>query len=187
MQEDSELLLAYARRGDVESLSALVRRSTPWMTALLRGFLSSAADVEDAFQEAWVRVIKSAARYRGGSVRAYLASAARSAALDRLRRAGRTVSLDAPEDSPEAEALPDELPDAGPTPGERFESKATAEDVRRALTALPEGPRQVLLMRIEGELSFKEIASELGVPLGTALTWMRTATMRLKKMLGGER
>jgi DNA-directed RNA polymerase specialized sigma24 family protein len=39
-------------------------------------------------------------------------------------------------------------------------------------------------MRIEGELSFKEIASELGVPLGTALTWMRTATLKLKEMLG---
>ena len=32
--------------------------------------------------------------------------------------------------------------------------------------------------------TFKEIASELGVPLGTALTWMRTATLKLKEMLG---
>ena len=43
---------------------------------------------------------------------------------------------------------------------------------------------KILLMRIEGELSFREIASELGVPLGTALTWMRVATLKLKKMLG---
>ena len=48
----------------------------------------------------------------------------------------------------------------------------------------PKARVQVLLMRIEGELSFKEIASELGVPLGTALTWMRTATLKLKEMLG---
>ena len=57
--------------------------------------------------------------------------------------------------------------------------------MREAVRTLPEGPRQVLLMRIEGELSFKEIASELDVPLGTALTWMRTATLKLKEMLGG--
>ena len=45
----------------------------------------------------------------------------------------------------------------------------------------------MLLMRIEGELPFREIADELGVPLGTALTWMRAATLKLRKMLGGER
>ena len=55
------------------------------------------------------------------------------------------------------------------------------------MRALPEGPRQVLLMRIEGDLPFREIAEELGVPLGTALTWMRTATLRLREMLGGKR
>ena len=185
MEEDRDLLLAYSRRGDVASLSALVRRHAVWMQALLRGLLPAAADAEDAFQEAWVRVIKSAGGYRGGNVKSYLASVARSAAIDRLRRQGKTVSLDAADDEGEAAAA--EIPDAGPSPGERFESKATAEDVRRAVAALPEGPRQVLLMRIEGEVSFKEIASELGVPLGTALTWMRTATLKLKEMLGGEK
>ena len=185
MEEDRDLLLAYSRRGDVTSLSALVRRHAVWMQALLRGLLPTAADAEDAFQEAWVRVIKSAGGYRGGNVKAYLASVARSAAIDRLRRQGKTVSLDAADDEGVSAAA--EIPDAGPSPGERFESKATAEDVRRAVAALPEGPRQVLLMRIEGEVSFKEIASELGVPLGTALTWMHTATLKLKEMLGGER
>lgn len=185
MEGDSELLFAYARRGDVEALSALVRRHSAWMQALLRGLLPTAADAEDAFQDAWVRVVKSAGKYRGGAVRPYLAVVARSAAMDRLRRAGRLVSLDA-EDA-EGESAAGRLPDEGPTPGERFESKATAEDVREAVRALPEGPRQVLLMRIEGELHFKEIASALGVPLGTALTWMRVATLKLKEMLGGER
>ena len=184
MEEDSELLFAYSRRGDVESLSALVRRNAVWMQAFLRGLLPTAVDAEDAFQETWVRVVKSAGRYRGGKVKPYLAVIARSAAIDRLRQMGRFVSLDAEDgEGSAAECLPDE----SPSPGERFESKATAEDVREAVRALPEGPRQVLLMRIEGELSFKEIATELGVPLGTALTWMRTATLKLKDMLGGSK
>ena len=75
----------------------------------------------------------------------------------------------------------------GPAPGEEFESQATSDDVRRAVSSLPEGPRQVLLMRVEGELSFREIAAELAIPLGTALTWMRSATLKLRKMLGGEK
>ena len=185
MEEDSELLFAYARRGDVKSLAALVGRHSVWMRALLRSLLPEPSDADDAFQETWMKVIRSAPSYRGGKVKSYLASAARSVAIDRLRRGGRTVSLDA--DEGEGAAVAEKAADSSPTPGERFESKATSEDVRRAVRALPEGPRQVLLMRIEGDLPFREIAEELGVPLGTALTWMRTATLRLREMLGGKR
>lgn len=184
MKEDCELLLSYTRRGDVPSLSALVRRHAVWMQAFLRGLLPTVADAEDAFQETWIRVIKAAGSYRGGSVKAYLATVARSAAIDRLRRQERTISLDADEGGG-ASALED-MPSAAPTPGERFESAATAEEVQNAVRTLPDGPRQVLLMRIEGEMSFKEIATELDVPIGTALTWMRTATMKLRRLLGGE-
>lgn len=182
MEEDSELLFAYSRRGDVESLSALVRRHAVWMQAFLRALLPTAADAEDAFQETWVRVVKSAGKYRGGKVKPYLAVIARSVAIDRLRRTGRVVSLDV--DDEEGSSAAERIPDAAPSPREWLEAKATSEDVREAVRALPEGSRQVLLMRIEGELSFREIASELGVPLGTALTWMRVATLKLKKMLG---
>ena len=182
MDEDGELLLAYSRRGDSQSLAALVRRHSAWMQALLRSLLPDAADADDAFQETWIKIIRSASSYRGGNARAYLAAAARSVAIDRLRRGGRTVSLDA-EDGEGAEAAANAAA-AGPNPGEAFESKATSEDVRRAVRMLPDGPRQVLLLRIEGDLAFREIAAEMGIPLGTALTWMRTATQKLREMLG---
>ena len=181
MVEDAELLRSYGR-GDVSSLAALVRRHSVWMQALLRGLLPTAADAEDAFQDAWVRVIRTIDSYRGGNVRAYLATIARSAAVDRMRRAGRLVSLDAEDGEGMSEA--EQIPDASLSPSERFESKAMAEDVRQVVRALPEGPRQVLLLRIEGEMPFKDIATALNVPLGTALTWMRTATLKLKEMLG---
>ena len=181
MDEDSELLFAYSRRGDSQSLAALVRRHSAWIQALLRSLLPDAADADDAFQETWIKIIRSASSYRGGNARAYLAAAARSVAIDRLRRAGRAVSLDDEGEGAEAAA---NAAAAGPNPGEAFESKATSEEVRRAVRTLPEGQRQVLLLRIEGDLAFREIAAELGIPLGTALTWMRAATQRLRKMLG---
>ncbi len=183
MEEDSELLYDYARRGDVKSLAALVRRHSPWMQALLRGMLHEAADADDAFQETWMKVIRSAASYRGGKVKSYLASVARSVAIDRLRRERGDISLDAEDGEGASVAATTAAEEA--TPGERFESKATSAEVRRAIDTLPEGPRQVLLMRIEGDMSFREIAAELDVPLGTALTWMRTATLKLREMLGG--
>ncbi len=185
MEEDVQLLFAYARRGDVESLSALIRRHSVWMQAFLRGMLPGVADADDAFQETWIRVIRSAGNYRGGKVKPFLATVARSVAIDHLRRERNMVSLD--DETGEGASAAANAAANGPAPDETFESKATSEDVRRAVGSLPEGPRQVLLMRIEGELSFREIAEELDVPIGTALTWMRTATTRLKDMLGGSR
>lgn len=183
MTDDGQLLSNYARHGDVESLAQLVARHSAWLTAYLRGQLASLHDAEDTLQETWVRVIRFCGAYRGGSVKAYLARIARSAAVDGLRRRRPTMSLDVADE--DGQSPGDELVDGAPTPGERFEARASAAEVRRAVRLLPKGPREVLLMRIEGELPFREIAEVMGVPLGTALTWMRAATMRLKKMLGG--
>ena len=132
-----------------------------------------------------MRVIRAAPRYRGGMVKPYLATVARSAAIDHLRRTRAAVSLD--DEEGEGAAAAATVAAEGPAPGEAFESQATSDDVRRAVGTLPEGPRQVLLMRVEGGLSFREIAAELAIPLGTALTWMRSATLKLRRMLGGEK
>lgn len=183
MSADAELLTAYARRGDVQSLSALVVRHSPWMSAMLRAMLPS-GEVEDALQDIWLKVIRSARGFRGTGLKSYLGSVTRSVAIDRLRKDGRTVSLDVGEDADDA---PRQIPvDESPTPDARFESSATKEEVYRVIGTFAEGPRQVLLLRIEAEMSFREIADELHIPLGTALTWMRTATLRLKEALGGD-
>ena len=186
MADGSQLLVKYAREGDVGSLSALVADHARWLMAYLRGALPAEADAEDAFQETWMRVIRFCDSYRGGSVRAYLARIARSVAMDRFRRGGLpTMSLDVGSEDGDAPSV--DLVDGALSPDQSCELRATAEDVRRAVRALPERLREVVLLRIEGELTFQEIADELGIPLGTALTWMRTATLRLKKTLGEKR
>lgn len=185
MASDEELFLSYLREGDVESLSALVDRNNVRLSAFLSGILPK-MEVEDAFQDTWRCLMSRAAAYHGGSFVAYLIMTARRVAIDRLRRRKELVSLDAEPSAGEV-ALSEQVADTAPTPSERLQSKATAEDVRRAVRALPAGPRQVVMMRIEGELSFKEIAAELGVPIGTALSWMHVATERLREQLGGVR
>ena len=115
----------------------------------------------------------------------YLATVARSAAIDHLRRTRAMVSLD--DEEGEGAEVAATMADERPLADEAFESQATSDDVRRAVNTLPEGPRQVLLLRVEGGLSFREIADELSVPLGTALTWMRSATLKLRRMLKGKK
>lgn len=183
MPDGRDLLLNYVRRGDVESFSAFVVLHAGWLKAYLRGLVSSEVEADDAFQDVWVKVIKSCGSYRGGSVRAYLTRVARSAVIDRFRRTGQpAVSLDAENDA--GETLGNTLADAAPTADTAFETRSTGEDVRRAVRTLPPNQREVVMMRVEGELSFREIAEILGVPLGTALTWMHVATRRLRELLG---
>jgi len=186
MTDDAKLLTDYARRGDTNALSTLIVRHSPWMSAILRGMLPD-PDVEDALQDSWLKVIRAARDFRGEGIKSYLARVVRSVAIDRLRVSGRTVSLDAEVESASTEdedALFHELKDESPLPNERFESSATKADILAAIRALAEGPRQVLLLRIESEMPFREIAATLHVPLGTALTWMHTATQFLKTTLG---
>ncbi|MEZ6135895.1 MAG: sigma-70 family RNA polymerase sigma factor [Pirellulaceae bacterium] len=58
-----------------------------------------------------------------------------------------------------------------------------AEQLRSAIAQLPSAQRQVVLLRLEQERSFAEIADELGVPLGTVLSRMRLALEKLRKQL----
>jgi RNA polymerase sigma-70 factor (ECF subfamily) len=60
----------------------------------------------------------------------------------------------------------------------------TVEKVRSALDELPPEQQQVVRMKIYEEKTFAQIASELGIPLGTALGRMRTALAKLRKRLG---
>ena len=181
--EDARLLSAYVSGGDTEALSELVGRNAKWMLAMLRGMTANDSDAEDALQDAWRRVI-SAGGYRGGSARAYLARVARSAAVDAFRRKSREIAvLDAPDEEGPAGEL---VADGSPAADEVFETKATAEEIRAAVRALPDAQRQVFMMRVEGQLAFREIAEELGLPLGTVLTWMRRATIALRKKLARE-
>lgn len=161
-----------------KELSALVAAHSVWLSALLRGLTACEADAEDAFQEVWLRVIKGGGPTERKAERVYLTKIARSVVIDRYRKISRyelTVDEDSKDD--------DEPADLSPSPSERFECAATREEVLSAIRELPTQMRDVILMRIEGELTFQEIADTLEIPLGTVLTWMHRATARLRQRL----
>lgn len=153
---------------------ALVSEHATWLSAFLRSLTRSEADAEDAFQEVWLRLIKRGGLPEGASARAYLAQTARSVVVDRYRREGRE---EVAEFDDEAMASSDPAPDV------RHEAEDTRAKVRAAVRALPLKLREIVMLRVEAELTFAEIAESLQLPLGTVLTRMRTATERLKAIL----
>ncbi len=57
------------------------------------------------------------------------------------------------------------------------------EDVRKLIDELPEDQKEVLLMRMYKDMSFKEIAEETGVSINTALGRMRYALLNMRKLI----
>ena len=119
------------------------------------------ADAEDVVQDAYVRALRFFSSLRGDDARAWLLTIVRNTWYGRFpRRAGATVMTVADEEVAERA-------DASPDPEARLIQQQTVDDVRGALEALPADFREVLVLRELEELTYKEIAAVVGIPIGT--------------------
>ena len=169
---DGELLARIAER-DLDAFDRLYRRYARPVYALALRRLRDRGRAEDATQEAFAAVWRSAATYRPerGEGARWLFGIARNAVVDHARRAGRTPV-----------AASAELPETAsrePSPETAAEDGWQAFRVHAAVAALPERERIPLELAYWGEHSQSEIAELLGLPLGTVKTRTRSALARL--------
>lgn len=172
---DGELLLRIAD-GDVEAFELLYRRYVRAVFALALRRLGDRSRAEDAVQETFAAVWRSAGSYRRdrGPGAPWLYAVARNAIVDRAR-----LRTDVPGEVPDSESL-----ETGPA--EAAEAAYLSWRVHRALEELPEHERTVLELAYWGDLSQSEVASFLGIPLGTVKTRTRAGLGRLAALLEGE-
>jgi RNA polymerase sigma-70 factor, ECF subfamily len=169
-------LIERVSAGDRDAFDELYRRYARAVLGLALRRLRDRGRAEDAVQDAFAAIWRSAASYdRGrGQGAPWLYAVARNAIVDGLRRV--------PEPAGEA---PDE-PSPEPGPPERAESAWTAWRVHRALETLPEHERPVIELAYWSGLSQSEVAEYLNLPLGTVKTRTRSALARLADALDGE-
>ena len=139
-----------------------------------RQWIAGQADAEDVVQEAFVSFWKS--RQRASDPAAYLYACVRHRALDWRRGRRRQSQREEAAARPEAEPLFAE-------PLEQEERRAA---ITAALRGLPEGQREVLVMKIWGGLSFPQIAAALRVSANTAASRYRYAVAKLREQLAEE-
>ena len=181
---DAELLSCFAK-GDPAALDQLVARYRQALFSWLVGMTGNHADAEDLFQDVWFRVIRHAGRFNDVSFRAWLWKIARNLLIDFRRKRKPDISLDAVENEDDV-PLVEQLTARDVNPAKAVELDDMTKRVMRAVTRLPEVQRDVFLMRVQGDLSFSEIASTLNIPLNTALGRMHDAMTKLKKLLAEE-
>jgi RNA polymerase sigma-70 factor, ECF subfamily len=148
--------------------------------SLARRMSASAADAEDATQEIFLEIWKSAGRYDAalGSEAVFVTTIARRRLIDRMRarkRRPRTEEFD--ETAPIESGA--EVPDVSALAAE-------AALAARALEQLGDAERQVLLMGIVDGLTHSEIAMATGKPLGTVKTQMRRGLQKIRELLDSE-
>jgi RNA polymerase sigma-70 factor, ECF subfamily len=142
---------------------------------LARWLVRDDHDAQDVVQEAYVRALRFAFRFRGDNPRAWILAIIRNAAFTWLKR-NRGAN-------PPAEF--DENVHAGDVDAAGLEAdalrRADATMIRAALEALAEEFREVIVMRdIEG-LSYKEIADAADVPIGTVMSRLARARTKLAR------
>jgi RNA polymerase sigma-70 factor (ECF subfamily) len=182
-------LLRRARRRDPQALHQLVDMYSARVFGLLYRLTGSRETAEDLLQETFLRVVRTIPEYRhGGKFEAWLFRIAANLARDharRLRRHGRPVALEGPGRTGESGGSG--LVDAGrPDPVAELLKKEAEQRVSAVLQGLSEAEREIILLRHFSELSFREIAELLDIPLGTALARAHRALKRLKAALSEE-
>ena len=182
---DDELMAAFIV-GDTAAMETLFLRYRQSVYSWLLRMTGDAAEAEDIYQDVWLKVIRHAADYRSGSFRAWLWQIVRNKATDRMRKMSPSLILDSPisAEGESEETIVDQLSD-----DRAADALMQIEEVERrrvvceAIEALPMAQREVILLRVNGELPFKEIADMLAAPMGTVLARMHKAVKSLKDTL----
>jgi RNA polymerase sigma-70 factor, ECF subfamily len=169
-------LLQRIGSGDKPAFELLYRRYARAMLGLALRRLGDRGRAEEAVQETFASIWRSASSYRPerGPGAPWLYAVARHAIVDRFR-----ARTEPPTEVPEE-------PSTEPGPAERAESSFVAWRVHRALEELPQTERTVIELAYWGGMSQSEVAEFLNVPLGTVKTRTRSGLGRLAGLLEGE-
>lgn len=182
-QEDADReLVAAAAGGDLDAFERLVHRHQTRLVGYLRGLTNTESDAEDLAQEAFLRAYRSLKGFRGtSSFRTWLYQIATNVFRNWLEKRRNQApvnagSIDAPApgmDEP-VEPMGEEHPEA---------RHLLRDAIDRALAQLPDDQREAVLLRDVEGFEYREIAEQLGVPLGTVESRIFRGRSRLKEIL----
>lgn len=168
-------LIEQARNGDRSAFGELVRRHYNGVVNVVYRMCGDARLAEDTAQEAFLRAwINLPAFQPQSSLRNWLYRIAVNAALDVLRR-----KTEEPVEDERVQMVMDQAPG----PEAALEEKEQILLLQQAVKSLPEAARSVLVLREYGQLSYREIAAVLDVPLGTVMSRLNYARNRLRALL----
>ena len=167
-QKELENHIVSVANGDREALSEIYEKFGRMIFSIAIGITERIADAEDALQETMIVIVKSAENYKlGTNPKAWILTIARHNAMDIVRKRRDHLPLDCPEAA--RIAVDDELP----------------SDVLDLLSKLNEEERQLIILRIYGEMSYIEIGKIMNISVFAAQKRYQRVLKKLKDCSGG--
>ena len=189
-QELSEQeIIDRAREGDHEAFRVLVSRHQDRVYGLALRILRDPEQARDAAQDAFLKAYRALGRFEGRSkfgTWMYRLTYNHCLDLKRADKSQRHVEWDEERTSsalPESETASSFFSGLGPGPEAAMERSQLRSRLLDALAGLPEETRQILLMREAEGMSYREIASILGIPKGTVMSRLYNARRRAREAL----
>lgn len=177
---DAELIHAYVH-GHEDALTVLINRYKDKVYTSVYMLVKDKYLAEDIFQDTFLKIIKTIKEGRYSEQGKFLPWAIRVAhnlCMDHFRRTRQQIPVTLPdgEDISYIFGASDLVADS-------IEKRQVHNSVRRLVEELPEEQREVIVLRIYADLSFKDISDLTGVSINTALGRMRYGLINLRKMI----
>ncbi|MCB0462787.1 MAG: sigma-70 family RNA polymerase sigma factor [Flavobacteriaceae bacterium] len=178
---DAVLVSNYIK-GDENSLAILINRHKQKIYSFIYSKVFDRDITEDVFQDTFIKVIRTLklGKYNEeGKFLPWVMRIAHNLVIDHFRKNNRMPKFDNSSDFDIFSVLSDSTLNAEKS----IIKSQVEEDVRRLIEELPEDQKQVLVMRMYNDMSFKEISDKTGVSINTALGRMRYALINLRKVI----
>ncbi|WP_222436025.1 RNA polymerase sigma factor [Rubripirellula reticaptiva] len=157
-----------------DQLRELFEQSSPGLRRFLMGRLPDPSDVDDCLQAVYVLLIQHGGGVAAATRTAWLFRVAANESARIWRTKSSTTKMLLGQDAKEA------VDDDPALPIIRDE---TRQAVQEAIDRLPPANQEIVRLRIHENLTFEQIAKQLSIPLGTALTRMRRSLIQLRSDL----
>jgi RNA polymerase sigma-70 factor, ECF subfamily len=146
--------------------------------SLARYLLGNAVEADDAVQECYLRAYRHFDTYRGPEIKPWL-----FAILRNVCHSARAKAASGPQSSSNGDIDETTVPvwsEPAPTPESEIVQRHESETIRELVAALPSPFREVIVLREIEDLSYREIADIVGVPVGTVMSRLARARTMLR-------
>tara|TARA_Y100001980_G_C14432658_1_gene220800 strand:+ start:223 stop:813 length:591 start_codon:yes stop_codon:yes gene_type:complete len=178
---DADLITEYLK-GSETSLEKLINRHQLQIFNFINSKVNDRDKSEDIFQDTFIKVIrtlKNGSYNEEGKFLPWVMRIAHNLVIDHFRKNSRIPIIENKEEFDIFQFLSDTTPNAEVA----LVQEQVLKDIQNLVDELPEDQKEVLIMRLYRDMSFKEIAENTNVSINTALGRMRYAIINLRKMI----
>ena len=168
--------------GDESALSVLITRHQSKIYGFIYSKVGDRDLSDDIFQDTFIKVIKTLktkSYNEEGKFLPWVMRIAHNLTVDHFRKANKMPFQRETEEF----SIFSYMSDNSPTIESKLITEQVESDLTRLLDELPDDQKEVLVMRMYQDMSFKEIADSTGVSINTALGRMRYALLNLRKII----